>query len=94
MQSFVESSYFSCFTLFHIRPLLYFSKILPLFFFHVDKVFFGTPKREATSLWGVPFSNSLSDLYFIFYDLFSARRFVATDVMIVEFQNVNNVFDK
>ena len=86
MQSFVESSYFSCFTLFHIRPLLYFSKILSLFFFHVDKVFFGTPKREATSLWGVPFSNSLSDFF--------ARRFVATDVMIVEFQNVNNVFDK
>ena len=90
----LSSSYFSGFTLFGIRPLLYFPKILPLFFFHVDKVFFGTPKREAISLWGVPFSNSLSDLYFIFYDLFSARRFVATDVMIVEFQNVNNVFDK
>ena len=42
---------------------------------------------EATSLWGVPFSNSLSVLYL--YDLFSARRFVATDAIIVKFQNVN-----
>ena len=39
--------------------------------------------------------NSLSALYFILYDLFSAWRFVATDAMIVKFQNViNNVFDK
>ena len=44
---------------------------------------------EATSLWGVPFSNSLSALYFILYHLFSARRFVATDAMIVKFQNVD-----
>ena len=63
--------------------------ILSLFFFHVDKVFFGTPKMEGTSLWGALFSNSLSGFYFIFYDLFSARRFVATDAMIVKFQNVN-----
>ena len=68
---FLSSSYFFGFTLFEIRLLLYFSKILSLFFFHVDKVFFGTPKREATSLWGVPFSNSFSAIYFILYDLFS-----------------------
>ena len=85
----LSSSYFSGFTLFEIRPLLYFSKILSQFFFHVDKVFFGTPKREATSLWGVPFSNSLSALYFILYDLFSARCFVATEAMTVKFQNVD-----
>ena len=53
---------------------------------------FGTPKREATSLWGVPFSNSLSALYFILYDLFSARHFVATDAMIVKFQNVDKQY--
>ena len=53
---------------------------------------FGTPKREATSLWGVPFSSSLSALYFILYDLFSARRFVATDAMIVKFQNVDKQY--
>ena len=60
-----------------------------MFFFHVYKAFFGTPKREATSLWGIPFSNSLSALYFILYDLFSARRFIATDPMIVKFENVD-----
>ena len=59
-----------------------------MFFFHVDQIFFGTPKRKAISLWGVPFSNSLSALYFILYGLFSARRFVATDAMIVMLQNV------
>ena len=85
----LSSSNFSSFTLFEIRPLLYFSKNLSLLFFHVDKVFCGTPKWEGTSLWGVPFSNSLSALYFIFYDLFSARRFVATDAMIGNFQNVD-----
>ena len=85
----LSSLYFSGFTLFEIRLLLYFSKILSLFFFHVDKVFYGTPKREAISLWGVPFSNSLSALYFILYDLFSPRRFVATDALIVKFQNVD-----
>ena len=63
----LSSLYFSGFTLFEIRLLLYCSK-----------VFFGTPKREATSLWGFPFSNSLSALYFILYDLFFAQRFVAT----------------
>ena len=44
---------------------------------------------EATSLWGAPFSNSLSALPFILYTLFSIRRFVATDAMIVKFQNVD-----
>ena len=38
---------------------------------------------------GVPFSDCLSALYFVLYDLFSARRFAATDVMIVNFQNVD-----
>ena len=87
----LSSSYFSGFTFFEIRPLLYFSKILSISFVKdfVDKVFFGTPKREATSLWGVPFSNSLSALYFILYDLFSAQRSVATDAMIVKFQKVD-----
>ena len=89
MHSFVKFLVLFGFTLFYIRPLLHFSKILYLLFFHVDKVFFGTPKREATSLWGVPFSNSLSALYFILYDLFSPWRFVATDTMIVKFQNVD-----
>ena len=56
--------------------------------FHVDKVFFGTPKKKTTSLRGVPFSNSLNALYFILYELFSARCFVATDAVIVKFQNV------
>ena len=88
MHSFVKFLVLLWFALFEIRPLLYFSKILSLFFFHVYKVFFGTPKREATSLWGVPFSNSLSALYFILHDLFSARRFVVTDAMIVKFQNI------
>lgn len=32
-------------------------KILSLFFFHVDWVFFSTPKSAATSLRGVPCSN-------------------------------------
>ena len=35
------------------------------------------------------FSNSLSALCFILYDLFSARRFVATGTMIVKFQRVD-----
>ena len=42
---------------------------------------------EATSLWGVSFSNSLSALYL--YDLFSARRFVAIDAVIVKFEKVD-----
>ena len=84
--AFLSSSYFSGFTLFEIRPLLYFSKILSLFFFHVDKVFFGTPKREATSLWGVPFSNSLSALYIVFM-ICSAQRFVVSKSL--KFQNVD-----
>ena len=88
----LSSLYFSGFTLFEIRLLLYFSKILSLFFFHVDKVFYGTPKREAISLWGVPFSNSLSALYFILYDLFSARHFEAVDAMIVKFKNVDKKY--
>ena len=33
--------------------------------------------------------NSLSALYFILYDLFHDRLFVATDAMIVKFQNVD-----
>ena len=53
------------------------------------RYFFGTQKREAKSLWGVPFSNFLGALYFILHDLFSARHFVATDAMIVKFQNVD-----
>ena len=85
----LSSLYFSGFTLFEIRPVLYFLKILSLFFFHVDKVFFNTPKWEATSLWGVPFSNSLSALCSILYDLFSAQHFVVMDAMIVKFQNVD-----
>ena len=55
-------------------------------------LFFNTPKREATSLRGVPFSNSLSALYFVLHDLFSARRFVATDAIIVEFQSVDKQY--
>ena len=31
----------------------------------------------------------LQFLYFVFYDMLSACRFVATDVMIVRFQNVD-----
>ena len=46
-------------------------------------------EKEATFLWGVPFSNSLSALFFILYGLFSARHFVATNAMIVKFQNVD-----
>ena len=57
--------------------------------FYIDKVFFGTRKMEAISLSGVFFSNYLSALYVILYDLFSAQRFVTTDAMIVKFQNVN-----
>ena len=82
-------SYFAGFAYLEIRPVLYFSKILSLFFFHVDKVFFGTPKWEATSLWRVPFSNSLGAIYCILYGLFSAKRFVAMDAIIVKFQNVD-----
>ena len=44
---------------------------------------------EATSLSGAPFSNSLSALPFILYTLLSVRCFVATDAMIVKFQNVD-----
>ena len=44
---------------------------------------------EETFLWGVPFFNSLNALYFILYDLFSARSFVATKAMIVKIQNVD-----
>ena len=90
MHSFVKFLVLPWFYSFWNKAAVILFKIFSLFFFHVDKVFFGTPKREATSLWGVPFSNSLSALYFILYDLFSARRFAAaTDAMIVKFQNVD-----
>ena len=70
--------------------------LLSLFFFHVNKVFFGTPKRKAISFLGgggggVPFSNSLSALYFILH-LFSVRRFEATDALIVKFQNLGKKY--
>ena len=38
---------------------------LLLVLFHVDRVFFSTPKKAATSLCGVLFSNSFRDLYLI-----------------------------
>ena len=34
-------------------------------FFQVERVFIGTPKSEATPLWGVPFSSSLRALNLI-----------------------------
>ena len=83
----LSSSYSSGFTLFEMRPLFYFSKILSLFFSHVDKVIFWHSEQGSNILMGS--SNSLSVLYFILYDLFSARRFVATNAIIVKFQNVN-----
>ena len=38
-----------------------------------------------TPLWGF----ALSALYFVLYDLFSARRFVAKYALIVKFRNVD-----
>ena len=89
MHSFVKFLVLLWFYSFWNKAVVILLNILSLFFFHADKVFFSTPKREATFLWGVPFSNSLSALCFILYDLFSAQRFVATDAMIVKFQNVD-----
>ena len=69
------------------RPLLYFWRILFLFFFHVDKVFLARRKSKQH-----PYGEFLSAILWVpytlfFYDFFSARRFVAMEAMIVKFQN-------
>ena len=78
MHSFAKFLVLLWFYSFWNKAFIILLNILPLFFFHADKVFFSTLKREATFLWGVPFSSFLSALCFILHDLFSAQRFVAT----------------
>ena len=65
----ISTSYFSSFTVLAARPLSYDWKIFYLFFFQVRKVFYGTPKSEATSLLGVPFPKSLRALQLRFKEL-------------------------
>ena len=87
--AFLSSSYFSGLTLFEIKAAVIHFKDFVFGLFPCQQGIFGTPKRAATPLWGVPFSNFLSALYFTLYDLFSARRIVATNSMTVKFQNVD-----
>ena len=65
----LSTSYFSGFAVLAARPLSYDWKIFYLFFFQVRRVFYGTPKSEATSLLGVPSPKSLRALQLRFKEL-------------------------
>ena len=74
--------YFSDFTLLDPRPFSYNWKI-SLVFFEVERVFLVSPKSEATSLWGVPYSSASTALNLIFKDLSECWCFAAEMVTVL-----------